>query len=42
MRENLSKAEKAEMDKLVKEKDKLAMQAMVLRMQEKDVVKKEG
>ena len=40
MRENLSKAEKAEMDKLVKEKDKLAMQAMVLRMQEKDVVKK--
>jgi len=42
MKENLSKAEKGEMEKLVKEKDKLAMQAMVLRMQERDNVKKEG
>jgi hypothetical protein len=42
MKENLSKAEKAEMDKLVKEKDKLAKEAMVLRMQEKDIVKKDG
>ena len=34
--ENMSKKDKKQMDKIMKEKDKLEMQAMVIRMQERD------
>lgn len=40
--ENLSKKERKEMDKLKKEKDRLEMQAMVLRIQERDKEQKDG
>ena len=41
MKENLKKVDRKEVDALLKEKDKLEMQAMVLRMQERDKKNKE-
>lgn len=36
----MNKKDKKQMEKIIKEKDKLEMQAMVLRMQERDANKK--